>query len=63
MESGLTPVFNENNLTSESIARSKIKFIACKEAKAGVQTFIEKLKSINPNSVETFSEDFYYLGA
>lgn len=63
MESGLTPVFNENNLTSESIARSKIKFIACKEAKASVQTFIEKLKSINPNSVETFSQDFYYLGA
>ena len=62
MESGLTPVFNENNLTSESIARSKIKFIDCKSGKESVQTFIEKLKSINPNSVETFSENFYYLG-
>ncbi len=63
MESGLTPVFNENNLTSESIARSKIKFIECKEAKASVQTFIEKLKSVNPDSVETFDEEFFYLGA
>lgn len=60
MESGLTPVFNENNLTSESIARSKIKFIDCSEAKASVKTFIEKLKAVSPDSVETFSEDFYY---
>lgn len=62
MESGLTPVFHENNLTSESIARSKIKFIECKNSKETVKTFIQKLKAVNPNSVQEFSENFYYLG-
>ncbi len=62
MESGLTPVFNENNLTSESIKRSKIKFIDCKNGKQSVQTFIQKLKALQPDSVQEFSENFYYLG-
>ena len=62
MESGLTPVFHENNLTSESIARSKIKFIECKNSKETVEIFIQKLKAVNPNSVQEFSENFYYLG-
>lgn len=62
IESGLTPVFNENNLTSDSINRSKIKFIACKNSKETMKTFIQKLKSVNPNSVGEFSEDFFYLG-
>ena len=62
MENGLTPVFNENNLTSDSIKRSKIKFIDCKNSKESVKTFIQKLKAINPHSVQEFSENFYYLG-
>lgn len=62
IESGLTPVFNESNLTSDSITRSKIKFIACKNSKETMKTFIQKLKSVNPNSVGEFSEDFFYLG-
>ena len=62
MESGLTPVFNENNLTSDSIKRSKIQFINCKNAKANVEAFIQNLKTVQPNSVQEFSESFYYLG-
>ena len=62
MESGLTPVFNENNLTSDSIARSKIKFVSCKKSKQNVQTFLEKLKAIAPDSAQSLSDDFFYLG-
>ena len=62
IESGLTPVFNENNLTSDSIARSKIKFIASQNSKEAVKAFIQQLKAVNANSVEEFSENFYYLG-
>jgi ABC-type nitrate/sulfonate/bicarbonate transport system substrate-binding protein len=62
IESGLTPVFNEKNLTNLSIERSKIKFISAKNSKEIVEDFIEKLKLLQPNSVEKFSENFYYLG-
>ena len=61
-ESGLTPVFNENNLTSASIERSKIKFVPCKNSKAQVQTFLEKLKALSPASAQVLSDDFFYLG-
>lgn len=62
IESGLTPVFNENNLTNLSIERSKIKFVSAKNSRENVDNFIEKLKVLQPNSVEIFSENFYYLG-
>lgn len=62
MESGLTPVFNENNLTSDSIERSKIKFISCKNSKESVQTFLAKLKALAPDSVQALSDDFFYVG-
>lgn len=61
-ESGLTPVFNENNLTNDSIARSKIRFIGCKNAKETVKAFIQALKAVQPDSVQEFHESFYYLG-
>lgn len=62
IESGLTPVFNENNLTSDSIKHANVKFIACKNSKETMKAFIQKLKSVNPNSVGEFSENFFYLG-
>ena len=62
MESGLTPVFNENNLTGASIERSKIKFISCKNCKTNAQTFLAKLKAISPDSAQMLSDDFFYLG-
>ena len=63
IERGLTPVFNENNLTNDSIKHASVKFIACKNAKETVKAFIEKLKSVNPDSVGELSENFFYLGA
>ncbi|MBO5850924.1 MAG: hypothetical protein J6R29_01165 [Clostridia bacterium] len=62
LENGLTPVFNENNLTSESIENSKIKFISAKNSKESVDTFIKNLKSVEPASVLDFNENFFYLG-
>ncbi len=62
IESGLTPTFSENNLTSDSIRRSKIKFVDSKNSKESVDAFIKNLKNIEPNSVQELSENFYYLG-
>lgn len=62
IENGLTPVFNENNLTSASIKHANIKFIDCKNSKETVESFIKTLKTVNPNSVQEFSENFFYLG-
>ena len=62
IESGLTPTFNENNLTSESIIRSKIKFESALNSKEIVEKFINDIKSIQPNMVMEISENFYYSG-
>ena len=62
LESGLTPTFNANNLTNDSIRRANVKFIDCQSSKAGVEAFIQKLKAVDPNSVKSFHESFYYLG-
>ena len=62
LESGLTPVFNENNLTADSIIRSNIKFVNCENSKTTVEAFIQKLKDVEPNSVKEFNENFFYLG-
>lgn len=62
LESGLTPTFNENNLTADSIARSQIKFIPCKTSKSSVVSFILNLKEIQPSAVNEFSENFFYTG-
>ncbi len=62
LESGLTPVFNENNLTNGSIERSKIQFVNCENSTDEVNAFISKLSAMQPNSVQAFSSNFYYLG-
>ena len=62
IESGLTPVFNENTLTNKSIERSKIEFVSAKNSNILVQNFIQKLKKIEPNSVNEFNENFFYEG-
>ena len=62
IESGLTPTFNENNLTSQSIIRSKIKFESALNSKENIEKFINDIKSIQPDMVMNLSENFYYLG-
>ncbi len=62
LESGLTPVFNENNVTKESIERSQIRFISAKNSKDTVELFIHNLKTIEPTSVQEFNQNFFYLG-
>ncbi len=62
LEDGLTPVFNENTLTSLTIKRLNVKFVSAKNSKDSVNLFISNLKSVEPLSVSAFSEDFFYLG-
>ena len=62
LEEGLTPSFNQNNLTVESINRSKIKFVSAKEAKVEIQNFIDKINSISPEVMGNTNDNFYYIG-
>ncbi len=62
LESGLTPVFNKNNLTKNSIERSNINFVSCSDNKETIESFLDALISVEPSSVQKFSSDFYYLG-
>ena len=62
LESGLTPVFNENTLTPSVIQHLQIKYVSCKNSQEDVSTFINNLKTIEPNSVKTFNSNFFYLG-
>ena len=62
LESGLTPSFNKNNLTSTSISRANIKFISAKNCKAEVLEFLQKIKAVEPSAVKDVSDEFFYQG-
>ncbi len=62
LEEGLTPSFNQNNLTALSVERSKIKFVSTKNSKAEIEEFISKINVIMPNVLGSVSESFYFLG-
>lgn len=62
IESGLTPQYNDKNLTENSIARANISFVLARENKAEVIDFINQLKSVNANAVGTLSDEFFYMG-
>lgn len=62
LEKGLTPIFNQNNLNRGSINNSKIQFVSAKDSKERVVAFINDLKSVQPSSVNEFSENFFYQG-
>lgn len=62
LEEGLTPSFNQNNLTDLSIKRSKINFVSVKEARAEIEDFILKINQISPNLMGEISENFYFNG-
>ncbi len=61
LEQGLTPSFNQNNLSLSAIENSSINFISIKEHRAVVDEFITRIKAVAPNAVNDFSSDFYYL--
>lgn len=62
LENGLTPVFNENTLTPSVIEHLQIKYVSTKNSQEDVSSFINNLKTIEPNSVKTFNSNFFYLG-
>ncbi len=61
LESGLSPSFNVNNLTQNSIKNSSINFVAVKDCKAQVEEFITKIQAVSQGAVNALSNDFYYL--
>ncbi len=62
LESGLTPVFSDKNLTQNAINRANIKFVSASDSKAEINDFLKKIKDVSVNSVETLSEEFFYSG-
>ena len=61
LESGLSPSFNVNNLTQNSIKNSSINFVAVKDCKEEVEEFITKIQAVSQGAVNTLVNDFYYL--
>lgn len=62
LESGLTPVFNDKNLTQNAINRANIKFVSANDSKVEINSFLQKIKNVSTNSVEILSEVFFYNG-
>ncbi|MBR3804689.1 MAG: hypothetical protein IKJ14_05040 [Clostridia bacterium] len=62
LEDGLTPSFNEQNLTENAIKRSSIKFVSAKNSRAEIEEFLLKIKAVNPNAVKEISNDFWFEG-
>ena len=61
LESGLTPSFNQNNLSETSIKNSSIKFVPSKDCYEEVDEFITKIQSVSQGAVNTLEPEFYYL--
>lgn len=61
LESGLTPSFNQNNLTETSIKNSSIKFVDSKDCYSTVNEFITKIQSVSQGAVNALKPEFYYL--
>ena len=61
LESGLSPSFNVNNLTKNSIINSSINFVSSKDCKGEVDEFISKIQAVSKGAVNTLFADFYYL--
>ena len=49
LESGLTPVFNDKNLTQNAINRANIKFVSAKDSKEEINNFLQKIKGVSVN--------------
>ena len=61
LESGLTPSFNQNNLSETSIKNSSIKFVPSSNCYASVNEFISKIQSVSYGAVNALKAEFYYL--
>ncbi|MBE5743847.1 MAG: hypothetical protein E7358_03930 [Clostridiales bacterium] len=62
LEEGLTPSFNQNNLTKLSVERSKINYISAIKNKQIIEEFISIINEISPNVMGNISQEFYYNG-
>ena len=61
LESGLTPSFNQNNLSETSIINSSIKFVPSSNCYDSVNEFISKIQSVSQGAVNALKPEFYYL--
>ena len=59
---GLSPSFDEKNLTREVITRCSVGFTSGELCKVKVEEFLEKLIMVNSESTVIPSEEFYFLG-
>lgn len=61
-EDGVSPSFNENNLTYEVIERCSVRYTAAKDCKDKINAFLTKLIAVNSESTKLPSDDFYDMG-
>ena len=59
LDSGLTPSFTENNLTSGVISACGVRYAGGYSSKTEINALIAALKEVNPNAVKDFSDDFF----
>lgn len=60
---GLTPAFNQNNLTASVVENCSVGFSSAADCKERVNTFLSELQAVNPSAAATVSDEFYYTGA
>ncbi|MDE5896332.1 MAG: hypothetical protein K2H43_00795 [Clostridia bacterium] len=60
LTAGLTPSFNDKNLTAEVISRCSVRYTPAKDCKTTVNAFLAKLKAIGADFVSDVTDAFYY---
>lgn len=56
-----TPAFTAEQLTTEVIAHCAVNFKPSKDCKTEVQTFLSKLKAVNPDFASEVTDGFFYI--
>lgn len=59
LESGLTPSFNENNLTPSVISACGVRYVGGFSSKGEINGLITRLKAISGTSINDFSDKFF----
>ncbi len=59
LESGLTPSFNQNNLTPSVIAACGVRYTSGISAKGEINSLIKKLKKLEGTTIKDFSDKFF----
>lgn len=57
---GLTPAFNENNLTADVIAKCNVKYVSAADSETAVNAYLESVKTVKADAVGTAADKFFY---